>query len=97
MRSRSRSGPVARRVQALVGAGIPVMGHVGLTPQSATMLGGFKAQGRTAAKARRLLTDARALEAAGCFAVVLEAVPGRRGRSSVRHSPCPDHRYRSRA
>jgi 3-methyl-2-oxobutanoate hydroxymethyltransferase len=62
-------------VQALVGAGIPVMGHLGLTPQSATMLGGFKAQGRTAAKAQRLHTDARALEAAGCFAVVLEAVP----------------------
>ena len=69
------AGPSLARVQALVGAGIPVMGHVGLTPQSATMLGGFKAQGRTAAKARRLLTDARALEAAGCFAVVLEAVP----------------------
>ena len=69
------AGPSLARVQALVGAGIPVMGHVGLTPQSATMLGGFKAQGRTAAKARRLLADARALEAAGCFAVVLEAVP----------------------
>jgi 3-methyl-2-oxobutanoate hydroxymethyltransferase len=69
------AGPTLSRVQALVGAGIPVMGHIGLTPQSATMLGGFKAQGRTAAKARRLLADARALEAAGCFAVVLEAVP----------------------
>ena len=69
------AGPSLARVQALVGAGIPVMGHVGLTPQSATMLGGFKAQGRTAAKARQLLADARALEAAGCFAVVLEAVP----------------------
>ena len=69
------AGPILSRVQALVGAGIPVMGHLGLTPQSATMLGGFKAQGRTAAKARRLLADARALEAAGCFAVVLEAVP----------------------
>jgi 3-methyl-2-oxobutanoate hydroxymethyltransferase len=69
------AGPSLSRVQALVGAGIPVMGHIGLTPQSATMLGGFKAQGRTAAKARRLLADARALEAAGCFAVVLEAVP----------------------
>ena len=51
------------------------MGHLGLTPQSATMLGGLKAQGRTAAKAQRLHADARALEAAGCFAVVLEAVP----------------------
>ncbi len=69
------AGPVLSRVQALVGAGIPVMGHIGLTPQSATMLGGYKAQGRTAAKAQRLLADARALEAAGCFAVVLEAVP----------------------
>jgi 3-methyl-2-oxobutanoate hydroxymethyltransferase len=51
------------------------MGHIGLTPQSATMLGGFKAQGRTAEKARRLVDDALALEAAGCFSVVLEAVP----------------------
>jgi 3-methyl-2-oxobutanoate hydroxymethyltransferase len=69
------AGPTVARVLALVGAGIPVMGHVGLTPQSATMLGGFRAQGRTAEKAGRLLQDARALEAAGCFAVVLEAVP----------------------
>jgi 3-methyl-2-oxobutanoate hydroxymethyltransferase len=69
------AGPSLLRVQAIVGAGIPVMGHIGLTPQTATMLGGFKAQGRTAEKARRLLADARALEAAGCFAVVLEAVP----------------------
>jgi len=52
-----------------------VMGHVGLTPQSATMLGGFKAQGRTAEKAERLYEDALALESAGCFAIVLEAVP----------------------
>jgi 3-methyl-2-oxobutanoate hydroxymethyltransferase len=69
------AGPTLSRVQAIVGAGVPVMGHVGLTPQSATMLGGFKAQGRTAAKAERLYEDALALEAAGCFAVVLEAVP----------------------
>jgi len=68
-------GPTISRVQALVGAGIPVMGHIGLTPQSATMLGGFKAQGRTAEKARRLVEDALALEAAGCFSLVLEAVP----------------------
>ena len=69
------AGPMLSRVQAIVGAGIPVMGHVGLTPQSATMLGGFKAQGRTAAKAERLYEDALALEAAGCFSIVLEAVP----------------------
>jgi 3-methyl-2-oxobutanoate hydroxymethyltransferase len=69
------AGPTLSRVQAIVGAGVPVMGHVGLTPQSATMLGGFKAQGRTAKKAERLYEDALALEAAGCFAIVLEAVP----------------------
>jgi 3-methyl-2-oxobutanoate hydroxymethyltransferase len=69
------AGPTLSRAQAIVGAGVPVMGHVGLTPQSATMLGGFKAQGRTAEKAERLYEDALALEAAGCFAIVLEAVP----------------------
>jgi 3-methyl-2-oxobutanoate hydroxymethyltransferase len=65
----------ATRVRAIVDAGIPVMGHIGLTPQTATALGGFKAQGRTAEKARQLYDDALALEAAGCFAIVLEAVP----------------------
>jgi 3-methyl-2-oxobutanoate hydroxymethyltransferase len=69
------AGPTVSRVLALVGAGIPVMGHIGLTPQSATMLGGFRAQGRTAAKAQQLLADARTLEQAGCFSIVLEAVP----------------------
>jgi 3-methyl-2-oxobutanoate hydroxymethyltransferase len=68
-------GASLSRVRAIVGAGIPVMGHIGLTPQSATMLGGYKAQGRTAAKARALLADAQALQDAGCFAIVLEAVP----------------------
>src|ERR671919_1075309 len=69
------AGPALSRVAAIVGAGIPVMGHIGLTPQSATALGGFKAQGRTAEKALLLLADARALEAAGCFSLVLEAGP----------------------
>jgi 3-methyl-2-oxobutanoate hydroxymethyltransferase len=69
------AGPTVSRVTALVGAGIPVMGHLGLTPQSATMLGGFRAQGRSADKARQLLEDARLLEQAGCFSIVLEAVP----------------------
>jgi 3-methyl-2-oxobutanoate hydroxymethyltransferase len=69
------AGPSLSRAAAIVAAGIPVMGHVGLTPQTETMLGGFKTQGRTAAKARRLLADALALEAAGCFSIVLEAVP----------------------
>ena len=69
------AGPMLSRAAAIAGAGVPVMGHLGLTPQSATMLGGFKAQGRTAEKAVRLLDDALALEAAGCFSLVLEAVP----------------------
>ena len=69
------AGPTLGRVRALVGGGVPVMGHLGLTPQSATMLGGFRAQGRTADKARLLLDDAVALEEAGCFSLVLEAVP----------------------
>lgn len=64
------------RIRAIVDAGIPVMGHIGLTPQSVTMLGGYRAQGRTADQAARLFESARALEAAGCCAVVLEAVPG---------------------
>jgi 3-methyl-2-oxobutanoate hydroxymethyltransferase len=69
------AGPVLPRVEAIVGAGVPVMGHIGLTPQSATMLGGFRAQGRTAARARELVEDALALERAGCFSIVLECIP----------------------
>ena len=70
-----RGGTSVARARAIVGAGMPVMGHVGLTPQTATVLGGFKAQGRTAERARQLVEDALALEAAGCFSIVLEAVP----------------------
>ena len=70
-----RGGTSVARAKAIVEAGIPVMGHVGLTPQTATVLGGFKAQGRTADRAKQLLDDAVALQEAGCFAVVLEAVP----------------------
>ncbi len=66
---------VAEAVRAIVDAGIPVMGHLGLTPQSISKLGGFKAQGRTATAARRLVEDALTLEEAGCYAIVLEAVP----------------------
>ncbi len=69
------AGPMLSRAVAIVSAGIPVMGHIGLTPQSATMLGGFRAQGRTADKALQLVDDAVELEAAGCFSLVLEAVP----------------------
>jgi 3-methyl-2-oxobutanoate hydroxymethyltransferase len=69
------AGPMLSRVCRIVESGIPVMGHIGLTPQSATMLGGFKTQGKTAAAARRLLADAHALEDAGCMSIVLEAIP----------------------
>lgn len=66
---------VAATVQRLTEAGIPVMGHVGLTPQSVHQLGGHKVQGRSEADAQRILDDALALEAAGCFSIVLESVP----------------------
>jgi len=64
-------------IRAIVGAGIPVMGHLGLTPQSVNLLGGFRPQGRTAAAAKRLLEDALLLEESGCFSLVLESVPAR--------------------
>jgi 3-methyl-2-oxobutanoate hydroxymethyltransferase len=69
-------GASAERARAIVRAGIPVMGHVGLTPQTATALGGYRAQGRTAERAKQVLDDAVALQEAGCFAIVFEAIPG---------------------
>jgi 3-methyl-2-oxobutanoate hydroxymethyltransferase len=69
------AGPTLSRVRAIVDAGIAVVGHVGLTPQSAMLLGGLKAQGRTAEAAQRFCEEAVALERAGCFALVVEAVP----------------------
>jgi 3-methyl-2-oxobutanoate hydroxymethyltransferase len=70
-----RGGPSVDRARAIARSGIPVMGHVGLTPQTASALGGFKAQGRTADQAAKLAEDALALQAVGCFAIVFEAVP----------------------
>jgi len=64
-------------IQAIVGSGIPVLGHLGLTPQSVHQLGGYKVQGNTVAVARRLLEDAILLEDSGCFGIVLESVPAR--------------------
>ena len=63
------------RARAIVRAGVPVMGHVGLTPQTATALGGYRAQGRTAERAKAVLDEALALQEAGCFAIVFEAIP----------------------
>ena len=70
-----RGGTSVERARALVGAGIPVMGHVGLTPQTATALGGYRSQGRTAERALDVMHDALALQDAGCFALVFEAIP----------------------
>jgi 3-methyl-2-oxobutanoate hydroxymethyltransferase len=72
--------PFADTVRAIVRAGVPVMGHLGLTPQSVKELGGFRVQGRTVSSAKAILEDALAIEDAGCFAVVLEAVPERLAR-----------------
>jgi 3-methyl-2-oxobutanoate hydroxymethyltransferase len=66
---------VTATARAIVNAGIPVMGHIGLTPQSQSLLGGYRVQGRTAAAAQKLLDNALALQEAGCFSIVLEAVP----------------------
>ena len=68
-------GASVERARAIIRAGIPVMGHVGLTPQTATALGGLKAQGRTGERAAQIAEDAFALQAVGCFAIVFEAVP----------------------
>src|SRR6201994_503162 len=70
-----RGGTSVQRARAIVEAGIPVMGHVGLTPQTATALGGHKAQGRTAERALGVARDAVALQEAGCFSIVFEAIP----------------------
>ena len=70
-----RGGSSVERAAAIVAAGIPVMGHVGLTPQTATALGGYRSQGRTAERAMEVVEDALALQDAGCFAIVFEAVP----------------------
>jgi 3-methyl-2-oxobutanoate hydroxymethyltransferase len=70
-----RGGTSVERARAIVQSGIPVMGHVGLTPQTATALGGYRSQGRTAERALEVMADALALQEAGCFAIVFEAVP----------------------
>src|SRR5436190_13337039 len=68
---------MAQTIEAIVEAGIPVMGHIGLTPQSVNKLGGWKTQGKTAEAAQQLVEDAHVLEEAGCYAIVLEAIPDR--------------------
>jgi 3-methyl-2-oxobutanoate hydroxymethyltransferase len=70
-----RGGSSVERTRAIVAAGIPVMGHVGLTPQTATVLGGYRSQGRTAERGLQVMHDALGLQEAGCFAIVFEAIP----------------------
>jgi 3-methyl-2-oxobutanoate hydroxymethyltransferase len=72
-----RGGASVERARAIIRAGIPVMGHVGLTPQTATALGGYRAQGRTADRAVQIAEEALALQAVGCFAIVFEAIPAK--------------------
>ncbi len=83
-------GPApAGRARAIVGAGIPVMGHVGLTPQSSTALGGWKAQGRSARAAARIASEAMALQGSGCFAIVFEAIPSAVTKELMPHIEVP--------
>src|ERR1700742_535529 len=82
-------GASAERARAIVRAGVPVMGHVGRTPQTATMLGGYRAQGRTSARAVQVLEDALALQEAGCFSIVFEAIPAEVTDEIMRHMEIP--------
>ena len=80
---------IAERAAAIVRAGIPVMGHIGLTPQSAGALGGFKVQGRDVASARKILDDARAIVDAGAYAMVVEVIPAELGEMITARVPIP--------
>ena len=83
-------GPVSvARARAIASAGIPVMGHVGLTPQTSTALGGYKAQGRNASAAARIAREAVALQEAGCFAIVFEAIPAEVTNLIMEHMEIP--------
>ena len=85
---------VAATIRAIVAAGIPVMGHIGLTPQHVHALGGFKVQGRDEAAREKILADARAVQESGAFSVVLEAIPSSLAREIGEHPLHPDHRHR---
>eukprot|EP01080_Neovahlkampfia_damariscottae_P006376 gene6376-10383_t len=80
---------LSSRIRAIVNAGVPVMGHIGLTPQRIATIGGFKVQGNTAESAKSILEDALALEKAGCFAIVLECVPERVAKYITEHISIP--------
>lgn len=80
---------IRRQVEKLIAAGIPVMGHVGMTPQTATQLGGYRVQGRVACEAAQILDDAKLLDRLGVFALVLECVPAALGKKVTRAVGCP--------
>jgi 3-methyl-2-oxobutanoate hydroxymethyltransferase len=82
-------GPYEQQIAAIVRAGLPVMGHVGMTPQSVNAFGGFRVQGREAEEAERILADARVVEEAGAFAVVLELIPIDLARRATRELAIP--------
>jgi 3-methyl-2-oxobutanoate hydroxymethyltransferase len=84
-----RGGTSVERARAIVDSGIPVMGHVGLTPQTATALGGHRAQGRTAERALQVARDAVALQEAGCFSIVFEAIPAAVTQEVMEHLEVP--------
>jgi 3-methyl-2-oxobutanoate hydroxymethyltransferase len=84
-----RGGTSAQRARAIVQSGIPVMGHVGLTPQTATALGGYRAQGRTSERAVAVARDALALQDAGCFSIVFEAIPAAVAAELMEHLEVP--------
>jgi 3-methyl-2-oxobutanoate hydroxymethyltransferase len=84
-----RGGTSVQRARAIVDSGIPVMGHVGLTPQTATALGGYRAQGRTAQRALSVARDALALQEAGCFSIVFEAIPAAVSEVVCKHIEVP--------
>ena len=89
-------GVIVERARAIVNSGIPVMGHIGLTPQTATALGGYKAQGKNAKSAIKQLEDALALQSVGCFAIVIEAVPSAITDEIVKQARGADDRHRRR-
>jgi 3-methyl-2-oxobutanoate hydroxymethyltransferase len=84
-----RGGTSAQRARAIVESGIPVMGHVGLTPQTATALGGYRAQARTSDRAVAVAGDALALQEAGCFSIVFEAIPAAVSAELMEHLEVP--------
>jgi 3-methyl-2-oxobutanoate hydroxymethyltransferase len=84
-----RGGATVDRARAIVRAGIPVMGHVGLTPQTAVALGGYRSQGRTAERAAQVMQDALDLQEAGCFAIVFEAIPAEVTDLAMEHMEIP--------